>query len=97
MKKGRSLICNIKDEPNSTIKNVIHYDIETYRKNISQEEDSHQTHEPYIVGYDLNDGEGYRTFQGDDCMVRFVKTKVRNITLMLIMEPILTITLFGRY
>lgn len=74
MKKGRSLICNIKDEPKTTIKNVIHYDIETYRKNISQEEDSHQTHEPYIVGYDLNDGEGYKTFEGDDCMNRFVDT-----------------------
>ena len=74
MKKGRSLICNIKDEPKTTIKNVIHYDIETYRKNITQEEDSHQTHEPYIVGYNLNDGQGYQTFEGDDCMNRFVDT-----------------------
>ena len=76
MKKGRSLICDIRDEAMTTIKSVIHYDIETYRKDITQEEDSHQTHEPYIVGYDLNDGQGYRTFEGDDCMDRFVDTLI---------------------
>lgn len=85
-KKGRSLICNIKDEISSTIDRVIHYDIETYRKKINTDSETDsldtsvyrtndnviETHEPYIVGYDLNDGNGYKTIEGDNCMNKFV-------------------------
>lgn len=49
-------------------KNILHYDIETQRKNENKQ------HKPYIVGfayYNAADEVEYRTFSGRDCMVRF--------------------------
>lgn len=84
LKNGRSLICSVKDETISTINKVIHYDIETYRLGISGDNDSDnitEIHEPYIIGFDLNDGSGYRTFEGDNCMNKFVSLLIEYTSL----------------
>jgi hypothetical protein len=45
---------------------IIHYDLESFRKKVG----SNEIHEPYIVGYNVNDK--FRYMAGDDCISRFV-------------------------
>ena len=80
-KNGKSLLCNIKEEEENTSRYVIHYDIETYRKEITVEDTegmdliddkTHDRHTPYVVGYDLNDGSGFKYTTGDNCMGEFL-------------------------
>ena len=72
-KNGRSLICNVKDEDESTADRVIHYDLETYRKPNTYGQASEKTynnHTPYCCGASFQ-GQ-YHLFTGDDCMAQFM-------------------------
>lgn len=65
-KTGRVLICNSKKKTSNNQDNVIHYDLETVPTEVA----GNSIHTAYIVGY--NEGNEFKTFQGDDCIKQFV-------------------------
>jgi hypothetical protein len=71
LKNGRALICKSKKESHNNQNDVIHYDLETFRKDTSGTE----VHTPYIVGFNV--GEKFEVFAGEDCMIKFVDMLIR--------------------
>ena len=63
----RSLITNVKKEENNTSNQLIHYDIETYRKMNSE---GVKICTCYIVGY--NEGDEFKYFSGENSISLFV-------------------------
>jgi len=69
-KTGRYLLSNMKAENGVNNDEIIHYDLETYRRTVGD----HIVQTPYVLGYTSKqhtNGE-FRYFAGDDCIEQFV-------------------------
>jgi hypothetical protein len=75
--KGRALLTKKVGEIKNTQKEIIHFDLETYRKT----ENGNEVHTPYIVGYTELDKKTnktkFKTIKGDDCVKNFVSRLLR--------------------
>ena len=82
-KNGRSLIGNLKKESKNNENEIMHYDLETYRKMIINEDyvntenkenkenkETTEIHTPYIIGYNIGNEFSYKA--GDNCIELFV-------------------------